>query len=129
MLQATLVGPIGASFIAEAKKYDRQVFSWTVNEEVRMRWCINKELDGVITDNPEKFLEVCEDYQSLALRKQERTELKRKEAFTVKDYYNTLKIQFFIGIFLVIFRLRFGWGAEKKFVSRKATVPMPVEKK
>lgn len=27
-----------------------------------MKWCIQKEVDGVITDDPKRYLEVCESY-------------------------------------------------------------------
>lgn len=54
-----LVAPGGRKFIRDAKdKYHRQVVAWTVNEEDKMKWCIRKGLDGVITDDPKLFNEV-----------------------------------------------------------------------
>lgn len=64
MLQKTLIVPFfGKRFIRDAKDRGRPIYAWTVNEEDMMRWCISKGLDGVITDDPKKFLEVCEDWQ------------------------------------------------------------------
>jgi phosphatidylglycerol phospholipase C len=128
MLQAVLVGPVGKKFIKEAKSYDRQIFAWTVNDEKRMRWCINSELDGVISDDPEKFLEVCKDYGSTAVREQTRTALRKKEAFKVRDWYDILRIQFFVAIFLVLFKWKFGSRVETRFVRRPVVLP-PLEKK
>jgi len=64
MLQKTLLVPFfGKRFIRDAKDQGRPIFAWTVNEEDMMRWCISKGLDGVITDDPKKFLDVCEDWE------------------------------------------------------------------
>ncbi|KAK4449171.1 glycerophosphoryl diester phosphodiesterase [Podospora aff. communis PSN243] len=60
MLQKTLVGPIGSRFIKAVRKSGRSLFLWTVNDEEWMEWSIRKEADGVITDDPKLFLEVCE---------------------------------------------------------------------
>jgi len=121
MLQAVLVGPIGGSFIKEAKGYDRQIFAWTVNEEKRMRWCVKQGLDGVITDDPKLFLEVCQDYEDGS--KLEAKALKEKETFKAKDWYSFLAIQVFVTVFLILFRLKWGWGVEQRFV-RRAAVPV-----
>lgn len=62
MLQKVLLGPIGARFIRDVKKADRQLFVWTVNERNLMQWSIQQEVDGVITDDTEKFRKVCDDW-------------------------------------------------------------------
>ncbi|KAL9624869.1 MAG: hypothetical protein Q9160_000916 [Pyrenula sp. 1 TL-2023] len=63
MLQPLLLGPIGAKFIRDVRQDpDRSLFVWTVNDEDMMRWSIRKEVDGVITDEPEKFLRVCREW-------------------------------------------------------------------
>lgn len=63
MLLPSLIAPGGKSFLRDAKeKHNRQVYAWTVNEQDKMEWCIRKQLDGVITDDPKKFLEVCERF-------------------------------------------------------------------
>ncbi|KAJ2893935.1 PLC-like phosphodiesterase [Zalerion maritima] len=59
MLQKILVGPIGSRFIKDVRAADRPLFLWTVNDEEWMDWSINKKVDGVITDDPKLFLEVC----------------------------------------------------------------------
>ena len=33
-----------------------------------MRWSINKEVDGVITDDPKRFLEVCREWEDQGRR-------------------------------------------------------------
>ncbi|KAF2087252.1 PLC-like phosphodiesterase, partial [Saccharata proteae CBS 121410] len=58
LFQPILVGPLGASFLRKARKHHRPVFDWTVNKENAMRWSVEKGLDGVVTDDPKRFLEV-----------------------------------------------------------------------
>jgi glycerophosphoryl diester phosphodiesterase len=62
MLQKVLFGPIGARFIRDVKKANRPLFVWTVNEANLMKWSIQKEVDGVITDDPKLFNQVCREY-------------------------------------------------------------------
>ncbi|OLN85622.1 Phosphatidylglycerol phospholipase C [Colletotrichum chlorophyti] len=59
MFQKSLVGPVGKLFIRNVRKQDRRLFVWTVNDEEWMEWSIRAEADGVITDDPELFLDVC----------------------------------------------------------------------
>jgi phosphatidylglycerol phospholipase C len=74
MLQKSLIGPLGAWFLRDVKRAGRPVFAWTVNDEKWMEWCIRKNyrkatrsaaahsivvIDGVITDDPKLFGEVC----------------------------------------------------------------------
>jgi len=75
IFQRALVGYPGSRFLRQARKYDRPVYAWTVNDERWMEWCIRKNMasggvdgstladkliDGVITDDPKKFLDVCD---------------------------------------------------------------------
>lgn len=41
---------------------------WTVNDVNWMKWAIRKGVDGVITDDPKKYLEVCDDYDGTKIR-------------------------------------------------------------
>jgi hypothetical protein len=60
ILLFSLLGPGGTRFLRSAKRAGRNVFVWTVNQEEWMEWCIRKGVDGVITDDPRLFREVCE---------------------------------------------------------------------
>jgi phosphatidylglycerol phospholipase C len=62
MLQHAMVGPFGNAFLRDVKKAKRSIFLWTVNEETWMKWSIRKEVDGVVTDDPKKFLEISEQW-------------------------------------------------------------------
>ncbi|KAL8708669.1 MAG: hypothetical protein Q9220_006494 [cf. Caloplaca sp. 1 TL-2023] len=57
MLQHSLFGPGGTRFIRDAKAAGRPIFHWTVNQDDLMRWSIRQGADGVITDDPKRFLE------------------------------------------------------------------------
>ncbi|KAF4455660.1 glycerophosphoryl diester phosphodiesterase [Fusarium austroafricanum] len=75
----TLIGPSGKLFLRELRQTDKLVLTWTVNEPGRMEWCIRQNLgqprnsnrdtdgpaliDGVITDNPRLYLEVCDKFE------------------------------------------------------------------
>jgi phosphatidylglycerol phospholipase C len=59
LLQQTLVGPVGNKFLDAAHAAARNVYVWTVNKEEWMEWSIDNHVDGVITDDPKLFLEVC----------------------------------------------------------------------
>ncbi|TLD28022.1 PLC-like phosphodiesterase [Venturia nashicola] len=126
MLQAVLVGPMGSAFIKEAKQYNRSIFAWTVNEEKRMRWCINEALDGVITDDPEKFLQISKEYENVIVRQKNRGILRKKERFTIRDWFEIVRTNFFIVLFLVLFKWKFGWGIENTFIRRQVA---PAEKR
>lgn len=55
-----LVLPGGSRLLSEAqKKHERPLWVWTVNEEETMRWCVRRGVDGVLCDDPRKFMEVC----------------------------------------------------------------------
>jgi len=68
MLQKIMVGPFGSKFFNEIKAAERSIFLWTVNDEASMKWAIMKEVDGVITDDPKKYLEVSEAYSGERFR-------------------------------------------------------------
>jgi phosphatidylglycerol phospholipase C len=107
MVQWCLMGLGGKSFVRKAKQLNRQVYSWTVNQEKDMRWCIENELDGVIGDDPKKFLEVCAEWQ-----------IKPKPVkWTMGELYVLLKYQFLLTAFYFVFRWKFGSGIDPKFIS------------
>jgi glycerophosphoryl diester phosphodiesterase len=115
MLHQVLHGPFGGSFIRKAKHLNREIFAWTVNDGNRMRWCIRKELDGVITDDPKKFLEVCKDYEEVPPEK----DVKSKEKYKAGDWMHILRIQVLVAVFVVLFRFKYGWTVEKKYINVK----------
>ncbi|KAI8963770.1 PLC-like phosphodiesterase [Daldinia sp. FL1419] len=59
LLFNSLAFPVsGARFIRDAKEAGHPLYSWTVNDEDRMEWCVRSGLAGVVTDDPKLFLEV-----------------------------------------------------------------------
>ncbi|KAL8662744.1 MAG: hypothetical protein Q9202_004436 [Teloschistes flavicans] len=57
MLEKALFTPWSSRFVRDVKAAGRPVFHWTANEDDFMRWSIKHGADGVITDNPKRFLE------------------------------------------------------------------------
>ena len=63
MLLPILIAPGGQRFLHDAREaHHRQVLTWTVNDVDRMEWAIRRKLNGVMTDDPVKFLDVCEKF-------------------------------------------------------------------
>lgn len=64
MFQMLIVGPFASAFLRQVKRStpERSVLLWTVNQESWMKWSIRQGVDGVITDDPLKFLKVCKLY-------------------------------------------------------------------
>lgn len=62
MMYKVLLGPIGEAFIRKVQRANRPLFLWTVNEDNVMRWSIQKGVDGVITDDPLRFNEICDSW-------------------------------------------------------------------
>lgn len=62
-----------------------------------MRWCVDKELDGVITDDPKLFLEVCKDAQ----------EGKDRERIGIRDYLVVILFQLLMPLFNAYFMWKY----------------------
>ena len=60
MLLPMLIGPAGAKFLRQLRTLQRPIIAWTVNDKPLMAWAIKKKLDGVISDDPKTYLELCD---------------------------------------------------------------------
>ncbi|KAF2862452.1 PLC-like phosphodiesterase [Piedraia hortae CBS 480.64] len=95
VLLPTLIAPGGAKFMRDVR--NRKVIAWTVNSDQRMDWCIRKSLDGVITDDPARFLAVCRKYDGS----------KPPQSLTIRDYIDIYRLWIWITVALIFFRKRF----------------------
>ncbi|KAI1102008.1 PLC-like phosphodiesterase [Jackrogersella minutella] len=68
MLCQTLATPSGSKIIPEARKQGRLIFAWTIKEEEWMELSIRQGLDGVVTDDPKLFLEICDRWPKTQAR-------------------------------------------------------------
>ena len=100
--------PWGKAFIRKAHRDRRPVYAWTVNDERRMRWDIQQGLDGVITDNPELFLEVRRGWHEGT-----------KHGLSIRDWLDVIRVNCFALIFSILFQLMFGFGKDKRLVKIK----------
>lgn len=107
MLRQILVGPGGSKFMADAKAAERSMLVWTVNEEQWMRWCIKNKIDGVISDDPKKYLELCEKYDSAG---------SKEPGFGLKDWALIIWFNLLAMLFSWLFRYRYGFKIDKKKV-------------
>ncbi|KAL8766102.1 MAG: hypothetical protein Q9209_007000 [Squamulea sp. 1 TL-2023] len=98
ILELSLFGPGGSRFLRNVKAAGRPLFLWTVNDVDHMRWSIKHGADGVITDDPKLFLEVCEEWEHG----------KREIHFTRKQWRQIVWINFMILLFGCIFYWKFG---------------------
>lgn len=78
---------------------DRPVFVWTVNDEKWMKWSIRKDVDGVITDDPKKYIEVADGYDEKA----------PLEPVSFMDYHNLAWLNLLVSVFGTLFRFRVGY--------------------
>jgi len=96
MLQNIMVGPFGNSFLRDLREAKRSIFLWTVNDEEWMKWSIHKEVDGVITDDPKKFLEVCDDYDGGEIH------------LPLKSWGFIIWVNILVAVFGILFKYRYG---------------------
>ncbi|KAI1139827.1 PLC-like phosphodiesterase [Hypoxylon sp. FL0543] len=68
MLCHTLATRSGSRLIPEARRLDRLIFSWTIKEDEWMELSIRQGLDGVVTDDPKRFLELCSQWPKTQVR-------------------------------------------------------------
>ncbi|CAG7917946.1 unnamed protein product [Penicillium olsonii] len=104
--QKVLMGPLGKGFIEEARAARRQVYVWTVDEPNLMRWSIEHEVDGVVSNEPGRFHEVCDEWE------REHSDLKivpQKTRISLKQRMEVLAIALYIKCF--------GWYYRRKYLS------------
>jgi len=106
MLQKIMTGPIGQKFLRDIKRAGRPIFLWTINDEEAMKWSIRKQVDGVITDDPKKYLDVCKKYKG------EKPRMKWKQ-LGLTIVYQTLAVPMSL-----ILRLKFGFRVDEKEISK-----------
>lgn len=104
MLQPILLGPIGIKFIRDVRQDpDRSLFVWTVNDEEMMRWSIRKEVDAVITDEPERFLRVCREWETGDGEEQRQQRIR----VGVRMWLYVLGLYVLVAIFGILFKIKF----------------------
>src|SRR5436190_19956656 len=102
-----LMGPGGADFIAEVKAANRRLFVWTVNEENLMRWCLRRHVDGVVTDDPERFRRVCEEWNDHG------GDGDGEDKITWRQRFEVLVVVAMIFVFSKLFLLKYRAGVEE----------------
>lgn len=118
MLQKALILPFfGARFIRDVKAQGRPLYVWTVNEQDMMKWSINEELDGVITDDPKRFLEVCDEWE----------QGKREINISWGQWMVIAWINLMVLLFGAIFWWKYSSTGNEKPTSKRA-VALPVSK-
>ncbi|KAI9730884.1 MAG: hypothetical protein M1834_005602 [Cirrosporium novae-zelandiae] len=115
LLQKSLVGPYGARFMRDARALGRRIFVWTVNEEVWMAWGIRKGVGGVITDEVEKFLDVCKRWED----NDGAGNGNIKTKMTARDFISVLCFQLAATVLGIVFWIWFRDGkADRRFRKR-----------
>ena len=111
------MGPFGSKFLRDAQSVSRPVYVWTVNEDEMMRWSINKGVDGVITDDPQRFLEICAEWESG----------RRAPHVTWRQWMQVLWINLLVCVFGTIFWWRYSRGQKGQKTWMKEAVDPPLE--
>lgn len=110
MLLATLVLFDGRKLIREIQAAHRKLFVWTANDKKSIGWCIERNVDGIVTDDVAAFLRICDEYDAGSVGR-----------WPVKSLLMFLNISFFILIFSVVFRRRHGTCFEDMRSNKKIT--------
>jgi len=100
MYQKTMVGPFGNAFLRDIRKANRAIFFWTVNEVEWMKWSIHKEVDGIITDDPKRYLEVCKEYEGESI------------CLPLMMWGSVIWVNILAFIFSLFFRSRYGFKVQ-----------------
>ncbi|MCJ1390577.1 hypothetical protein MMC18_003437 [Xylographa bjoerkii] len=111
LLQKTLF--LSTGFIGEARRLDRPLVVWTVNDDEMMRWSISKGVDGVITDDPKRFREVSDAWMGG----------RRKVVIRWKTWVELVWIQLMVIVFGGIFHWKMrakGQGKQKVGMEEQA---------
>lgn len=74
-----------------------------------MDWCIRRKLDGVITDDPEKFLKYCSTWDENA----------KPPAWPTAVLLNMIRVNIFAWIFGLIFWGKHGFGLDRQYLQDK----------
>lgn len=106
MAQQMMAGPSGNAFLKEVQAAKRAMFFWTVNEEKWMKWSIHKQIDGVITDDPKKYLEVCAAYDG------------KKVRLPLQAWVTVLCFNILGAVFSVLFQRKYGSKVDVEKVKR-----------
>ena len=80
-----------------------------------MKWSVKKGVDGVITDDPKKFLEVCKDYDETA----------PIHRLTLREYPSVVWINLLVIVFSLLFRFRYGFTVDITKLSRERQTSGP----
>ena len=96
------MGPLGYRFVEDAHAKQRIVLAWTVNSPRMMRWAIRKGVDGVITDDPETFGRIKNDWETTEQHIQDRT--------TIREYLLIAMLSIVIG--------SLSWLTQHRFAQR-----------
>jgi len=65
-----------------------------------MKWSIHKEVDGIITDDPKKYLEVCKDYEGEPV------------CLPLRMWGSVIWVNILAFIFSLFFRSRYGFKVQ-----------------
>lgn len=93
--------PSGSRFLPQARQGGRLIFSWTDNKEEWMALSIHNEVDGVITNDPKQFLELCDQWSSDEIRES-------ASKHTWKELFVWMVLNVLVWIAETISRLRSG---------------------
>lgn len=113
MLLPMLIAPGGSEFVRQSREVQhRQVLAWTVNERDRMEWCVRRQLDGIVTDDPAIFTRMREEYDP-----QERGSWMRLSLWTCAE---VLRVYVFVTCMFFLFRRsrRLGPDASRELIKR-----------
>lgn len=107
--QMILMGPLGRGFLEEVRAARRRIYVWTVNPQNLMHWSIRHGVDGVITDHPGRFRQVCQKWEK---HQRDGTESSLHPGVDRMTMSQRLKI-----LAVALYVLLFGWFLKRKYLA------------
>jgi phosphatidylglycerol phospholipase C len=78
-----------------------------VNEENLMRWCLRRCVDGVVTDDPDRFQRICEEWND------DDEDVNGSDEITWRQRLQVLIAVVLVFVFARLFRLKYRAGVER----------------
>lgn len=117
--QKVLLGPLGNGFLEEVRAAGRRVYLWTVNAPALTRWALRHEVDGVITDHPDRFREDCKQWEEDLTSGSPSKRDPAMDRLSLRQRLEILVVSFMVLVFGWFYRKNFPAVERVQFEERK----------
>ncbi|KAL5338942.1 PLC-like phosphodiesterase [Aspergillus crustosus] len=109
----------GTRIRTKAKAQNRKIFSWSDNNDACMARSIENNIDGVITDDPERFVKLCKEWEVQGVRE-------RAGKGSVRETAVWVVVNVVVVLIEVVLALS-GWSARRRVKRGFQVQPLSIE--